>query len=125
MRYNDINIGNSIEMRMNELGLNKSELARKIGISNQYVNRLLSKKSIDIDKLIEISRALNFDFLKLYMVDTTTGNEITKTKSSVNEELIKLRTENALLRDLLDEAMEKLRNGAIQEEKGAVGGKVA
>jgi len=63
MTYNDINIGNSIEKRMNELGLNKSEFARKIGISNQYVNRLLSKKSIDIDKLIEISRALNFDSL--------------------------------------------------------------
>ena len=66
MEYGNINIGLAIEQRMNELGLNKSKLAKKIGISNQYINRLFAKESIDTDKLITISKALDFDFFSLY-----------------------------------------------------------
>ncbi len=58
----DINIGLSIEQKLNELGINKSEFGRKIGVANQNVNRILEKKSIDTDKLIEISNALGYNF---------------------------------------------------------------
>jgi transcriptional regulator with XRE-family HTH domain len=66
MKYEKVNIGLCIEQRMNELGLNKSELARKLSISNQYINRLFAKESIDTDKLIAISEALDYDFFQLY-----------------------------------------------------------
>ena len=46
-----INIGLAIEQRINELGITKSEFGRRIGIPNQNVNRVLSKSSIDSDKL--------------------------------------------------------------------------
>ena len=61
-----INIGLAIEQRINELGITKSEFGRRIGIPNQNVNRVLSKSSIDSDKLVEICNALNYDFFKLF-----------------------------------------------------------
>ena len=61
-----INVGLSIEQRINELGITKSEFGRRIGIPNQNVNRVLSKSSIDSDKLVEICNALDYDFFKLF-----------------------------------------------------------
>lgn len=62
MKYEKENIGLLIEQRMNELGINKSELARRIGMSSQYMNRLLEKSGVNTDKLISISEALDYDF---------------------------------------------------------------
>lgn len=64
-----INIGLSIEQKLNELGINKSEFGRRIGIANQNVNRILEKKSIDTDKLIEISNALGYKFFLEFIED--------------------------------------------------------
>ena len=64
-----INIGLSIEQKLNELGINKSEFGRRIGIANQNVNRILEKKSIDTDKLIEISNALGYNFFLEFIED--------------------------------------------------------
>lgn len=61
-----INVGLAIEQRINELGITKSEFGRRIGIPNQNVNRVLSKSSIDSDKLVDICNALDYDFFKLF-----------------------------------------------------------
>lgn len=66
MEYKRVNIGLLMEQKMNELGLNKSEFARKIGVPNQNVNRLFEKQSIDTDKLISICESLNVDFFDYY-----------------------------------------------------------
>ena len=60
MKFEKINIGLLIEQKMNELGVSKSEMARRSGIANQNINRVLERTSIDTDKLIAISEALNF-----------------------------------------------------------------
>lgn len=62
MKFEKINIGLLIEQKMNELGVSKSEMARRSGIANQNINRVLERTSIDTDKLIAISEALNFNF---------------------------------------------------------------
>lgn len=64
-----IDIGLIIEQKLNELGISKSELARRTGIANQNVNRILSKSSIDTDKLVAISKALGYNFF-LEFVDS-------------------------------------------------------
>lgn len=64
-----INIGLCIEQKLNELGINKSEFGRRIGVANQNVNRILEKKSIDTDKLIEISNALGYNFFLEFIED--------------------------------------------------------
>lgn len=80
----NVNLGLAIEQRINELGITKSEFGRRIGIPNQNVNRLLSKSSIDSDKLVEICKALDFDFFKLF------SSPVEESKSSMlNIEKIK------------------------------------
>lgn len=71
MKLEKPNIGLLIEQRMNELGVNKSELARRCGIANQNINRLLSRESIDTDKLATISEALDFNFFSCYRPHAT------------------------------------------------------
>lgn len=66
MKLEKPNIGLLIEQRMNELGINKSELARRCGIANQHINRVLSRESIDTGKLALISEALDYDFFACY-----------------------------------------------------------
>lgn len=64
-----VNIGLSIEQKLNELGMSKSEFGRKIGVPQQNVNRILDKTSIDTDKLATISEALGYNFFKEYTDD--------------------------------------------------------
>jgi len=105
---------------------NKAAFAKAIGIAptsiTNYIGKTRASKPSS-DMLEKIVNSLDVDAMWLL----TGKGEMTRSLSQpqVNEELIKLRTENALLRDLLDDAMEKLRNGVVQDEKGAVGGQVA
>ena len=63
----NVNIGLAIEQRVNELGISKSELARRLGIAQQNVNKVIfSKESLDTAKLMEISKALDYNFFELY-----------------------------------------------------------
>jgi transcriptional regulator with XRE-family HTH domain len=63
----NVNIGLAIEQRVNELGISKSELARRLGIAQQNVNKVVfSKESLDTAKLLEISKALDYNFFELY-----------------------------------------------------------
>ena len=69
MNIERVNIGLSIEQKLNELGMSKSEFGRKIGVPQQNVNRILEKTSIDTDKLATISEALGYNFFKEYTDD--------------------------------------------------------
>lgn len=61
-----IHIGAAIESKVQELGLSKAEFARRMGMPPQNVNRLLVRKSIDTDRLVMISNALDYNFFSLY-----------------------------------------------------------
>lgn len=69
MNIERVNIGLSIEQKLNELGMSKSEFGRKIGVPQQNVNRILDKTSIDTDKLATISEVLGYNFFKEYTDD--------------------------------------------------------
>lgn len=61
-----IHVGEAIEKRRNELGLSKSELGRKIGVSQQHVNRILERETMETKRLIKISEALDYNFFTLF-----------------------------------------------------------
>lgn len=61
-----LNIGLLIEQKLNERDMSKSELARRTGIANQNINRILEKSSIDTEKLVKISHALDYNFFQDY-----------------------------------------------------------
>lgn len=66
MKFGKVNIGLLIEQKMNELDITKSEMARRSGIANQNINRVLERSSIDTDKLVAISEALDFNFFDCF-----------------------------------------------------------
>jgi len=66
MKYPEVNIGEQIKIKMQEAGLNKARLARKLETSNQNLTHMLEKTSLDTAKLVRISMALNYDFFQCY-----------------------------------------------------------
>ena len=85
----NVNIGLAIEQRVNELGISKSELARRLGIAQQNVNKVVfSKESLDTAKLMEISKALDYNFFELYAnisLKKTALFNATKLQSLINK----------------------------------------
>lgn len=82
MKITKINIGLLIEQKINELGVTKSEFGRRIGIPQQNVNRILSKSSIDTDKLIVICDALRYNFF-MDFIDESEAPGVTAVNSAV------------------------------------------
>lgn len=63
-----IHIGELIQKRMKELGMTRSELARRIGTSSQNLGKIIKRSSIDTQRLFKISEALKTDFFQYYSV---------------------------------------------------------
>lgn len=64
-----LHVGEMIEKRIKEKGILRAELARKIGMPQSNLTRLLKKSSIDTGKLVEISRAVEYNFFKEFCRD--------------------------------------------------------
>lgn len=85
MSIEKVNIGLSIEQKLNELGMSKSEFGRKIGIPQQNVNRILDKPSIDTDKLVLICEALEYNFFKEYTDNFSVASS--NSQSGINNQI--------------------------------------
>jgi len=66
MFVENIHIGSIISSKIVESGINRSELARRINKSRQNIDSIVKRKSLDVDLLISISKALSFNFLDIY-----------------------------------------------------------
>lgn len=76
MKLQTVNIGLAIEQIINERGISKSEFGRKIGVAQQNVNRILERSTIDTDKLVTISEALDFNFFTCFCAVDESGAAI-------------------------------------------------
>ena len=85
MNIEKVNIGLSIEQKLNQLGMSKSEFGRKIGIPQQNVNRILDKPSIDTDKLVLICEALEYNFFKEYTDNFSVASS--NSQSGINNQI--------------------------------------
>lgn len=72
MKYPEVNIGEQIKSKMQELGLNKARLARKLETSNQNLTHILEKTSLDTAKLARIGEVLDYDFFQYYRPEDIT-----------------------------------------------------
>lgn len=64
MKFEKINIGELIKEKQIELGITNAKFAEMLNIQRQNVNALLSKTSIDTEKLASISEVLNYNFFQ-------------------------------------------------------------
>ncbi len=62
----EVHIGQAIDKRREELNLSKSEFGRLIKVSQQHVNRIFERETIETAKLVKICRVLDFNFFALY-----------------------------------------------------------
>lgn len=61
-----IHIGMEIESRLNQLNMTKAELAKRLGTQKQNIKRILEKPSMDTERLLHISKILDYNFFCLY-----------------------------------------------------------
>lgn len=62
-------IGEAIRKRIDELHISHAEFARQIGCARTSLYRIFNAKSIDIERLILISKILDFDFIHTYYIE--------------------------------------------------------
>ena len=77
-----LHIGKLIGERLTQIGMTKSEFARRINKARQNVNDILKRQSIDTELLFSISKALNYDFFQHYVKSL---NEEVKINEPANE----------------------------------------
>lgn len=61
-----VHIGHVIDKRRIELEISKSEFGRRIGVSQQHVNRILERETMETNKLVKVCEALDFNFFTLF-----------------------------------------------------------
>lgn len=110
-------IGKHIEERLKELKMTQTQFATILNVTPAEVSRLIRKESFDVQKLLRISRILNYNFFKDFY-QYTNGQERSKAEGWAsllkrNEELI---VENTKYRDFLNNSLGVLEQW--REEKG-------
>ncbi|MDR2423127.1 MAG: helix-turn-helix domain-containing protein [Prevotellaceae bacterium] len=78
----NIHIGSIIKKEVEKRNISKIEFADMIGYHRTSVYDIFRRKSLDIELLIRISKALNYDFIhKVYFL----GTEAQEVKTEKNE----------------------------------------
>jgi plasmid maintenance system antidote protein VapI len=107
-----IHIGKIILEHVESLGQNKSEFARRIGVTPQNVYTVFRRSSISTDLLLRISRVLGYNFFQYYAMHepllVTDGDlqtyasaqELEKQVNELRNEKELLAQENAYLKEL-------------------------
>ena len=72
---NNIHIGHLVKQKLEESDLTITQLAHRINRTRTTVYDIFERKSIDIDLLIQLSDALDFDFLYHIYVPLTHHEE--------------------------------------------------
>lgn len=78
-----VHVGEAIESRRKQLKLSKTEFGRRIGVTQQHVNRILERETMETSRLEKVCEALDFNFFSLFC---TPKQQITAYLSSVNLE---------------------------------------
>lgn len=69
----DVHIGKEIQRVLHERNMNVSDFANRICCHRKNVYDIFKRKSLDIDRIIQISEILDYDFIKeLYYEETPT-----------------------------------------------------
>lgn len=91
----ELHIGQLIKERLDEVGMKKSEFARRINRSSQNVYNIFDRKSIDTTLLYQISLILErnfFEIIALYFLQQNSSSPIPSESENgyiSNEELVK------------------------------------
>jgi hypothetical protein len=112
----NISIGLIITRIMEEKEFSVDELRLKLGITTSSLNELLSSNSIDTILLLKISKALRYDFFRLYsshlMLHYGISSSVSRTKSKVDIEGVQIR-KNVYTKELIFHLIKKVRTNKM------------
>lgn len=75
-----VHVGEAIESRRKQLKISKTEFGRRIGVTQQHVNRILERETMETKRLEMVCEALDFNFFSLFC---TPGQQINAYMSAV------------------------------------------
>jgi hypothetical protein len=98
-----LHIGKLIRQHLEEVGMTKSEFARRIGTSPQNVYGIFKRRSCDTELLRDVSKVLGFDFFQYYstsaiVVDEKAGAKGVVTAMDMKRELDQAKKELGIVR---------------------------
>ncbi len=74
--FKDIYIGKLIQQKIEERHITYSEFARMIHCSRTSLYSIFNSKSIDTERLLHISKVLDYDFIsEIYLKNTQSSNQ--------------------------------------------------
>jgi len=79
-----IGIGNKIDEVLKSKNMNRSELARALGVTPPSVSYMMNRDKIDALTLAKVSRILKHNFLKYYYVEEEGAEEQKKAATDEN-----------------------------------------
>ncbi|MDD2595528.1 MAG: hypothetical protein PHD11_06920 [Bacteroidales bacterium] len=101
---NQVHIGNLIKQVVDGKGISYQEFAKKLHCERSSVYYLFRCKSIDIDKLVNVSNALNYNFIENIYV---AGSKSSAVKQSI-------AGHNVLMVSLTEEQEKALKKMAVK-----------
>lgn len=118
-----LHIGKLIRKHLEEVGMTKSEFARRLNTSPQNIYGIFKRKSIDTNLLKNISIILNYDFFQYYASgalfvsedrapygkgSVITALDLQKDMEKLKKEYESVKTENAYLKEIVQLMKDKL-----------------
>lgn len=70
----DVHVGQEIAKRIAELGITKTEFGNRIGVSQQHVNRILERETMETKKLFRVCRVLDMNIFARFCSFPTNVN---------------------------------------------------
>ena len=109
MKNRNLHIGSIIEQKVKEKDIKISDFAKAIHCNRGNVYSLFQRKTLSIELLILISKALDFDFLELYI-------ESDKEEENRKKYVVILEVDQSKLQQLSsDESMKIIKSWIITE----------
>lgn len=116
-----VHIGEKIKQRVEEMRFSVAEFAGKINKSRTVAYNIFQRKSLDTGLLIDISKALNYDFFVLFLPDTSKLSEapaeyrrMAAKEKELQKELAACRREYAELKEKYE--LQKKVNTLLEEK---------
>jgi len=113
MFLKEIQIGQLIKMRVDELELEASRISSFIGCTENEMQEMYSKKDISTDILLRWSKLLEYDFFRLYsghLVLYSPKNNVDINKKSTDKKLPEFR-KNIYTKEIIDFILNQIETG--------------
>ena len=104
-----IGIGNKIDEVLKSKNMNRSELARALGVTPPSVSYMMTRDKIDALTLAKVSRILKHNFLKYYYVEEEGAEEQKKAAADENTRRMMARIGEleSMVKEMKQEAVRK------------------